>query len=748
MREVDTIPSRVEQVTVFASGARVRRSATLRAPLPERVRIGDLPLAVIDDTVRAEVAGGAVATAVRTGLAAAGGVASEESPELRAARTREELAKSEVQRLELSIDRLTHAKIVMEDPSDEAPAAWNAVMTARRALVAARAERHLVLKQQVVAARRELEEASRALGVARERDAAASSARDAKLHEQRKHVELDLTFPAGTGDITIHIEYQVAAARWAPSYVARLDADGTRFELRAVVAQSTGEDWTGVALKLSTAEPDQFAPLPELHPQKIGRRQAEPSKRGFRAPPAGAEALYADYLAKFPTPTGSTKTGGIAPTKIMTTPSDPFAPPSGEVWDEGSSRSKDAYPEQQQRQSIATCPACNRLNSNGSDFCDFCGTPMAAPRGGKRGAKMDAPPPPPSPAAMPMMAPGAMPVTRSAPKGGGIAGAVVGGIAGAVAAPFALAAQGVARMRAADHEGGGGGYQQHRQEEANASATPRLDYGNLRMGAVDSTQRGKLVPAPRVTDAGAGKVADALGVLTRLPLPPGHSADWAHTYDYAFASDGVVDVKSDGNWHNLALTSRAGSSKLRHVAVPREQDDVFRVAAITNPFDGPLLPGPIDVYDRGQFLVTSPVDYTPPGGTVDIGLGVDAAVKIARNAEFHEETAGMLRGALKLFHAVTVEVENLSGRAIDLEVRERVPVAREGDDDIKVKLGKIEPSWERWIPDPEAPAHARPRGTYRWRVDVAPRTKKQLRAAYEVEIASKNELVGGNRREP
>jgi uncharacterized protein (TIGR02231 family) len=348
----------------------------------------------------------------------------------------------------------------------------------------------------------------------------------------------------------------------------------------------------------------------------------------------------------------------------------------------------------------------------------------------------------PPPSSMPMM-PVSAPMTRGR---GSFAGAVAGGIAGAVAAPFALAAQAVAKKSA---PGGGGMAANKPRPEPLASPTPRLDYGHLLMQGPESAQRGKLVPAPPPSDSGAAqRVSEAISVIQRLALPSGHHASWVHTYDYAFASDGAVDVKSDGAWHSLALTARAGTAKLHHVAVPREQDDVFRVATISNPFDGPLLPGPIDVYDRGQFLLTSDVDYTPPGGTVDVGLGVDPLVKIARNAEFHEEVAGMLRGALKLFHVITIDLENLSPRAIDLEVRERVPVVREGDDDIKVKLAKVDPAWERWTPDSDTPQHARLRGTYRWRVEVAPRAKKQLRTGYEVEIAGKNELVGGNRREP
>jgi uncharacterized protein (TIGR02231 family) len=282
-----------------------------------------------------------------------------------------------------------------------------------------------------------------------------------------------------------------------------------------------------------------------------------------------------------------------------------------------------------------------------------------------------------------------------------------------------------------------------------APPVPRLDYSNLRMAPPTAFERGMLVPAPRALDGGASaRVTTATARIASLPLPPGHIANWAHTYDYAFASDGKVDIASDSAWHSIALTTRAGTAKTHHVAVPREQADVFRVAAITNPFTGPLLPGPIDVYDRGQFLVTSEVDYTPPGGTVDIGLGVDPTVKIARNVEFHEEAAGMLRGALRLIHAITIDIENLSTRPIDLEVRERVPVTPEGEDEIEVTLGKIEPAWERWTPDPDAPDDEKLRGGYRWKLTVPAQTKKLLRAGYQVAIKSKLELIGGNRREP
>ena len=697
--EAASVEAVLAQVTVYASGARVRRVTTVNSASSgalSRVRIVGLPVAVIDDTVRVEVEGPAIATNLKVCVAApaADAAAAEVTPALRAAEHKVELAEAEVERLDGAIARLAEASIVEEDPSDDAPPPWAQVVAARRTVVAARAERELALREQVAAARHVLDEAQRALVAERDRDQRSGSARAAKLHEVRKHVDLEMT-STGAGDIKIWLEYQVGAARWAPSYVARLEGERAIVEVRAVVAQDSGEDWTNVPLRLSTAEPERFSQLPELNAQRIGRRQQEQGKPGFRAPPVGAAALYADYDRSFerrvPTTTKS------KPKRSPTTPADSFGtmdamyvghapdqPPArgaygglaDENWDEESSRAKDKFDTDMRIAPQQFAPAPEMKKSRGSMF------------------------------------------TRRDEKESG------GGAPGA--APDA-----------------------EQQKQQPREPVARLDYGNMRMAPPTSPSRGVLVPADRDPWALTieGDVTTAHARLVALPLPPGCIADWSHAYDYAFTTDGAVDVKSDGAWHSIAVTSKSSTAKLRHVSTPREQADVFRMAAIANPFVGPLLPGPIDVYDHGRFLVTSEVDYTPPGATVEIGLGVDASVKIARNTEYREEASGMLRGQLRLHHTITIDVDNLSGRTIEIEVRERIPVVREGDDEVEVTLKQIEPTWERWTPEADGPTTRRLRGGYRWRLAVPAGQKKKMRAGYEVKIAGKLELVGGNRRE-
>ncbi len=721
---VVSVEARLERVTVYASGARVRRVAELAAPVPARVRVVGLPITVIDDTVRVELDGPAIATSVRAGVEAPeeAAAAAEETPELRAARRRVLLAEAEVERLRAALDQLARAPITAADPCEEPPPPWAEGVAARRAVSALRTERELALRDRLVAARAEAAEAQRAAEAAADRDRRAGTARAAKLHELRKYVELELA-PGGDGPVTLHLEYLVGAARWAPSYVARLEPDRASVEVRAVVAQDTGEDWTSVPLQLSTAEPTRFAALPELPAQRIGRRQHEPARAGFRPPPTGAEALFADYdrdrRPRAPAPAeprpftaGSQFEDG---TYVGRPPvrEAPNAELSQEVWDEGTSRSKDAY----DAPAFGQPAPYNRLEPELEAKLEAELEGEIHPKGTKKRLKTAA----------------GFTRARSA----------------TVRTPVVPAP---APMSSLPSGGGAMPQQAYRPAPPPPPAPPaaRLDYGNLRMAPPSSASRGRLVPAPpdRHATAVEEEVAGMRRRVEALALPAGCAAGWLHTYDYAFATDGAVDVRADGAWHSIAVTARAGTAKVRHVAVPREQADVFRVASIANPFPGPLLPGPIDVYDRGRFLVTSSVDYTPPGASVEIGLGVDPTVKIARNTEYREEVGGMLRGALRLIHAIAIDVENLSGRAIELEVRERVPVAREGDDDVEITVARVEPAWERWTPDPEAPRDERLRGGHRWRVSIPAAEKRTLRAGYEVKISGKHELVGGNRREP
>jgi hypothetical protein len=283
-----------------------------------------------------------------------------------------------------------------------------------------------------------------------------------------------------------------------------------------------------------------------------------------------------------------------------------------------------------------------------------------------------------------------------------------------------------------------------------------LAYGRLRMPSPSEPGRGSLVAASAVS-----LYMEAIGsidlrvdifarirVATQLALsfdegpPAGHEiAQRTGDFDYAYRAAAPVDVPSDGAFHVVQVGAFSTEAKMRHVTVPRESQDVFRVVEVASPLDAALLRGPMDVYRGGTYLMTTRVPPTPPRGRVRLGLGVEQGIKVARNTTFAEKSTGLLGGGLALQHDVEVDLVNATDRPAEIEVRERVPIAREDDKEIEVLIDAVDPSWAKWTQENTL------RGGHRWTIALDPGEKRKLSARYVVRIAAKHELVGGNRRE-
>ncbi|MBI4954923.1 MAG: DUF4139 domain-containing protein [Myxococcales bacterium] len=323
------------------------------------------------------------------------------------------------------------------------------------------------------------------------------------------------------------------------------------------------------------------------------------------------------------------------------------------------------------------------------------------------------------------------------------------------AAPPQAAVEAAARLEGAEHAalGGVGGPVAPRDE--------LLAYAALRLPAAGAPERGRLgladlgaryLEGEEVTalgDLDVGSLLDVAGAeaVTDGVPPARHRFAWSDDYDYAYRADAPVDVLADGALRSVFVTAAELPVGLTYVAVPREKSDVYRLARLDNPLASPLLPGPIDVYVAGDFVVTSDVPFTPPRVSLRLGLGVEQAIKVARNTRYREESKGLLGGATALRHEIAIDVHNHLPVPATLEVRERIPVARDGDDEIKVEVKELAPPWQPFEPFPATAERPALKGGHRWQLELAPGGAAALRVVYEVRIASKNELVGGNRRE-
>ncbi|MBW3585194.1 MAG: mucoidy inhibitor MuiA family protein [Cyanobacteria bacterium 0813] len=83
---------------------------------------------------------------------------------------------------------------------------------------------------------------------------------------------------SGSGNFELEVSYVVMRARWTPLYDLRVNTTNNQINLNylAEVNQNTGEDWTGVALTLSTAKPGMGTLPPKFQPWFIDTVHPKP----------------------------------------------------------------------------------------------------------------------------------------------------------------------------------------------------------------------------------------------------------------------------------------------------------------------------------------------------------------------------------------------------------------------------------------------------------------------------------------
>ena len=271
----DTIlaSSHVTSVTIYPQGAQVMREVIFDAPAGAHdLLITDLPFGTVAEAMRltsADVDLGAFA--LRTGrlpprdkgqtpavIEAEAAIKTAEAA-LRGAEAKVAGIKAEVEAQDAQIKFLTGVKMndataTAEALSSVAQMIGTEVLTARMAALAAQGG--------LAAAEGEVTQAQEAVTAAGDALAAQSQG-----DEDYAALSVAVTARGGTGHLVV--SSYVHDASWAPVYDMALDrkAGKVAVERGVLVSQATGEDWVGVDVTLSTAQPDEQAAATELYPE-------------------------------------------------------------------------------------------------------------------------------------------------------------------------------------------------------------------------------------------------------------------------------------------------------------------------------------------------------------------------------------------------------------------------------------------------------------------------------------------------
>lgn len=741
-----TVTSQVETVTVYRRGARVTRLAEIPQPAqgwPDQLRLTDLPLTLLDNTLSARLefpqgGGGLVARELRVELQSQQ-TDSSAPPQMSQLRHQIGLLQCQLERLESDIakmEKLEPGQLVLratQPPQGFPLQARRAVVQLRQKTLAAWLPRRTQLRERIEELVRQVRQAS-------------FEVQPARL-ELSKSVVLNLRArtDAQASQLRLLLSYQVQGACWAPGYSLRFDRDYSLadLELRALVCQSSGEDWNGVNLSVSTAEPESWTELPQLASRRLGRRQ-DSRTLGWRPLPPNSEALLADYDGvplrprgipiDFGEPPAYLSDRQVAAVAMMTL--DPqvsamffkaLQPSQVQAVTLEISKLPHISPEERREAARYLVGKVDSLEALACADSDRLLQRLVQLLGSHRAARATRPE--------------AKPVLYSLSSGrcSDIADLLCDR-SGRSASVLECRVAPLVPKRAP---------RRSRGQDQGELSPDQLAFDLLYLPGAEESERGRLQPQSPIEASlkrwqNAEQAAQARTVLAEAlrqgeqaaykSPPPGHRAPEAvKSQDWLYPGEARVSVSSDCHFHSVPLLRRQLPSALHWLVVPKVTSDVFRQVELECPGDLALLAGPVDLFVGSDYLACVELPSVAAGESFPLDMGVETAVRVVRKATFQEQTTGMMGGTLQLRHEVQIEAHNYLGRQVRLQVREPLPQAAEGSD-CKVRMDS---QWE---------ALGEGKGQFCW-LALAPGQRAGCHFSYTIEMSNRLELVGGNRRE-
>jgi len=273
--EVKTDGAAITQVTVYADRAEVVRTFKGRLEAGEQTLVFDrLPGATRLDQLRVEGRGAFTLVDIRPETVQTKEVANEQVRALQDALKAQDLRQQALNQTEARLTfqksaldkmlaRLTTAGKESANPEMD-PLKWAAFLDFQDKQLAEVDRQLLSLQADREEVRAEVDRLNRELGALR------GNERRSRLLAK---VNLDVR---QAGEVEVNLSYLVRGPSWSPSYDMRADTKAKTLEVtyRAEVRQATGEDWRGVSLRLSTAQPGLAGREPKMDPWFLTKAEA------------------------------------------------------------------------------------------------------------------------------------------------------------------------------------------------------------------------------------------------------------------------------------------------------------------------------------------------------------------------------------------------------------------------------------------------------------------------------------------
>ncbi|HVY21464.1 MAG TPA: mucoidy inhibitor MuiA family protein [Bauldia sp.] len=297
--------SRIDSVTVYPSGATVARIADVALPAgPTTLVLDDLPAELEADSLKVEGPGAqpfAIAS-VETRMVPADDIS---NPARQSLVDEVQSIDDKIEAISDRLDALDGRKKFLEHLIDSAPNGFGKALAEGTGNIDQWNQAAATIGNGLA----DVADAIRAANIeqralTKEREAKEKMLADLPAPRDHTAVRISLQADAATSG-TLTVRYHTASARWLPTYDAQLttgDRGGSpslALVRRAEVTQSTGENWDGVHLTLSTAQSQGGTAAPELDPYLVSLYDPDNTVASDSVAPSAPATGLANKLQRF-----------------------------------------------------------------------------------------------------------------------------------------------------------------------------------------------------------------------------------------------------------------------------------------------------------------------------------------------------------------------------------------------------------------------------------------------------------------
>ena len=249
--------------------------------------------------------------------------------------------------------------------------------------------------------------------------------------------------------------------------------------------------------------------------------------------------------------------------------------------------------------------------------------------------------------------------------------------------------------------------------------------------------RSLAVPAPAAPSADGQQVAELKKAVPPAPrmveAAQQQATLEAGSFQATYRVPGRVSVGQDGLSKTLALATRRIEPQLSVAATPELDETAYLKASFTHEDEAPLLPGEVSLRRDGSFVGRTRIKLTAPGDSVDLGLGADDRVKIARVPLRRRESEPTWLGQTKTdLREFKTSVKNLHAQAIRITILDRMPYSENG-------AITVEQLRETTAPTEKQPNDRR--GVLAWSYDYKPGEARDIRLSYRLRWPADRDVV-------